>query len=225
MNPSAPDSPGPKLEVRGSGASAVIVQRVPVGKAERFLELQHGIVEAASGFPGYQKVDVYPPAGPERAEWVVVIHFDNQDALKRWLDSPLRAEWITRFRQEIGESRLQQMPAGFNAWFTGVVPDGELPPRWKVALSVLLPLYPTVMVLTLFVMPPVDRFGMALTMLVSNILSVCILQWGVSPALNVVLAPWLRANGKAGRKVTLVGVALIVAVLGVLTALFSLVKG
>jgi len=224
MDLSSTDSPGPKLEIRGAGASAIIVQCVPADKGERFLELQRGIVEAARGFSGYQKVDLYPPAGPERAEWVVVIHFDNQGALKRWLDSPVRAEWITRFHQEIGESRLKQVPYGFNAWFTGAVPDGELPPRWKVALSVLLPLYPTVMVLTLFVMPPSDRFGMALTMLVSNILSVCMLQWGLSPALNVVLTPWLRANGKDGRRVTLMGLALIVATLGVLTALFSLVK-
>ena len=77
MNPSSTGSPGPNLEVRGAGASAVIVQRVPADKAARFLELQGGIVQAAQGFPGYQKVDVYPPAKREQVEWVVVIHFDE----------------------------------------------------------------------------------------------------------------------------------------------------
>jgi len=224
MNPSSTDSLGPRLEVRGAAASAVIVQRVPADKTERFLQLQHGIVDAAQGFPGYQKVDVYPPVGPERAEWVVVIHFDDQEALKRWLDSPIRAEWIARFHGEIGESHLKQLPAGFNAWFSGLVPDTELPPRWKVALSVLLALYPTVMVLNL-VTPAPDRLGMAVTMLLSNILSVCILQWVVSPALNIVLAPWLRARGTAGRRVTLVGLGLILTALAVMTGLFRLVTG
>src|SRR5262245_23293856 len=106
MNLSSSDSPGPRLEVRGAGASAVIVQRVPVDRVERFLELQNGIVEAARGFPGYQNVDIYPPVDRERAEWVVVIHFANPETLQRWLDSPVRAEWVARFHNEIGEFRL-----------------------------------------------------------------------------------------------------------------------
>jgi antibiotic biosynthesis monooxygenase (ABM) superfamily enzyme len=224
MDPSSKDSPRPKLELRGTGASAVIVQRVPADKVERFLELQHGIVEAAQGFPGYQKVDIYPPARRAQVEWVVVIHFDNGEALQHWLDAPVRTEWIARFHNEIGESRLKQVPAGFTAWFTGLVPSGEVPPRWKVALSVLLPLYPTVMVLSL-IMPRPDRFGMAVTMLVSNILSVCILQWALTPALNVMLVPWLRASGTDSMRVTLAGLVLILATLGAMTALFSLVTG
>src|SRR5437016_3115867 len=100
MNPSSPDPAQPFLEVRGSGASAVIVQRVPADKAERFLALQDGIVRAAQGFPGYQKVDIYPPAKREHMEWVVVIHFDDPEALQRWLDAPVRAEWIAKFQSE-----------------------------------------------------------------------------------------------------------------------------
>jgi antibiotic biosynthesis monooxygenase (ABM) superfamily enzyme len=222
MNPSSADPPRPLLEVCGARASAVIVQRVPVEKAERFLELQRGITEAARTFPGYQKVDIYPPAGREREEWVVVIHFDDQQALQRWLDSPMRAEWAARFQKEMGEFRLKRLPAGFNAWFSGLVGDEALPSSWKVALSVLLPLYPTVVLLSL-VLPAPDRIGLALSILVSNISSTCVLQWVVSPALNSVLAPWLRANGPNNRRFTLVGLLLILAALSLMLALFRLV--
>src|SRR5438093_306835 len=135
MNPSSIDSPGPKLEVRGPGASAVIVQRVSADKEERFMALQRGIVQAAQGFAGYQKVDVYPPSKREHTEWVVVIHFDGPEAMQRWLDSSVRAEWIAKFHSEIGESHLQKLPSGFGAWFTGRINDtGEaLPPSWKMA--------------------------------------------------------------------------------------------
>src|SRR5438874_2446537 len=105
MNPSSTDSPGPKLEVRGTRACAVIVQHVPTDKTQRYLELEAGIVQAAQGFPGFQKVDVFPPADRQNTEWVVVIHFDDPEALQRWLDSPVRAEWIAKFRAEIGEPR------------------------------------------------------------------------------------------------------------------------
>jgi antibiotic biosynthesis monooxygenase (ABM) superfamily enzyme len=74
-------------------------------------------------------------------------------------------------------------------------------------------------------MPRPDRFGMAVTMLISNVLSVAILQWGLSPPLNVVLAPWLRARGKEGSRVTFLGLFLILASLAGMTALFRLVTG
>jgi antibiotic biosynthesis monooxygenase (ABM) superfamily enzyme len=223
MDVSSSDTPGPRLEVRSTRASAVIVQRVPVDKVERFLELQRGIVQAAQGFPGYQKVDIYPPARHEQVEWVVVLHFDHQEALQRWLDAPVRAEWIARFHNEIGESRLKPVPAGFNAWFTGLVPEGGLPPPWKVALVVLLPLYPTITLLSL-VLPGPDKVGQALSILLSNLCSVCILQWVLSPPLNRLLAPWLRANGRENGRFTLLGLVLIVAILGVLLIVFHLIR-
>jgi antibiotic biosynthesis monooxygenase (ABM) superfamily enzyme len=225
MNPSSTDSPGPKLEVRGTGASAVIVQRVPADKAERFMALQEGIVQAAQGFPGYQKVDIYPPANRQHMEWVVVIHFDDAEALQRWLDAPVRAEWIAKFQSEIGESHLKKLPAGFGAWFTGVIDDGRLPPHWKIALTVLFGLYPTVMLLTLFLSPHTQHFGLAVSLLISNVASVSILEWLGTPALNPLFGPWLRATGKEGRTFSLVGLVLILVAFGVMTFLFSLVKG
>jgi antibiotic biosynthesis monooxygenase (ABM) superfamily enzyme len=225
MNVSSSDQHRPVLEVRGARASAVIVQRVPVEKVDRFLELQHGIAEAARGFPGYQKVDIYPPAEPERTEWVVIIHFDDEQTLQRWLDAPARAEWIARFHNEIGEFRLKKLPSGFSAWFTGQVRDDTLPPSWKIALAVLLPLYPTVMVLTILDLPSASRFGLSVARLLGNALSIAILQWAVTPYLNVLLTPWLRAKGREGRRVTLVGLVLILAALGGMTVLFRAIAG
>ena len=216
---------GPKLELRNTGAAAVIVQRVPADKEERFLDLQRGIVAAAKDFAGYQMVDVYPPVGSERSDWVVVIHFDDQPSLERWLSSPLRAEWIAKFRSEFGEATLQQMPTGFGVWFAGLGPNHSLPPRWKVALSVLVTLYPTVMVLAILGIPPRDRLGLSLAMLGGNILSISILQWGLTPALNGLMGPWLAAKGPEGRRVTVLGTLVIFAALAAMTALFWYISG
>jgi antibiotic biosynthesis monooxygenase (ABM) superfamily enzyme len=225
MNPSTAEPTGPVLEVRGASAAAIIVQRVPTEKAERFLELQRGIVEAARGFSGYQKVDVYRPEIGS-AEWVVVIHFDNQEALQCWLNAPVRAEWIARFRDEIGESRLHQVPAGFGAWFAGNVGrEGDKPPSWKIALSVLLTLYPTVMLLAILVGSYLAPLGLAVSMLISNILSIAILEWVVTPPVNRLLATWLGANGTDTRRATFVGLVLILTSITVMTALFKLVTG
>jgi hypothetical protein len=101
---------------------------------------------------------------------VVVLHFDTAAALRGWLDSPERAGWVARLRDEVGEFRLRTLPGGFGPWFA------DPPAPWKVALTVLLGLYPTVMLLTLFVGPHTSRLGLALSMLVGNALSVALLQ-------------------------------------------------
>jgi uncharacterized protein len=227
MNSSSPETPGTHMQVLGERASSVIVHRAPTDRVEQFLELQRGITEAAKAFPGYQATDVYPPADRQQGEWVVVIHFDGLDTLQRWLDSPVRGEWVEKLRKEMGDFRLKTLPAGFGAWFAGLVDESEpaLPPSWKIALTVLFQLYPTVMALTVFVSPHLKPLGLAVSMLISNALSVSILQWAAMPALGKLLGPWLRANEERQRAYSLGGLVVILLLLGGMASLFRLVKG
>jgi uncharacterized protein len=215
------------VEVRASRASAVVVQRVPAALADRFMEWQRGVTGAAEVFAGYQDTDVYPPGDGEQNEWVVVIHFDDEKSLQGWLDSSVRAQWVEKLRAQVGEFELKALPGGFGPWFAGQTEgkDRTPPPAWKMALTVLLGLYPTVMVLTLFPGPYLQPMGLALAMLISNALSVSILQWAVMPALNPVLAPWLNANSEKQRGFSVGGLFLIVVLLAGLALLFRRVTG
>ena len=224
MDPSFPNSPRPPLEVRGARASSVIVQRIPAGAKEVFLQWQRDISAAAAQFPGYQTTEVYPPAG-QQDEWVAVIHFDDAKTLQDWLDSPTRAEWVAKFPTEIRDFRLTTLTAGFGPWFAGLVDGGQLPPHWKMILTVLLALYPIVMLQTIWLSPhTIGWFGLSVAMLIGNAIGVVILEWG-TPALSRVLAPWLLARGKEGRALSLGGAILIAVALGVMTFLFALIKG
>lgn len=216
------------MQVRGAGATSVIVHRLPADRVERFLELERAITDAAATLPGYQGTDVYPPAAGHPDEWVVAIHFDKPEALERWLNSPVRSEWVARLRSEIGEFSLKTLPSGFGAWFAGLANGSDsavLPPSWKIALTILLTLYPTVMLLAIFVGPRIQSVGLALSMLISNALSVSILQWAVQPALNPLLGRWLRANDKRQLTYSLAGLVAILALLGVMLAIFRLATG
>jgi uncharacterized protein len=227
MDSSTFETSGPRVQVVGRGASSVIVHRLAPDRVDQFLTLQRGITEAAKAFPGYQATDVYPPADRQNAEWVVVIHFDRPETLQGWLDSPVRAGWVDKLRKEMGDFRLKTLPAGFGAWFTGLVDEagGAPPPSWKIALTVLLQLYPTVMVLAIFVSPHLGPVGLAVTMLISNALSVSILQWAVTPALNRFLGPWVSANEERQRAYSLVGLVVILLSLFGMVILFHLVAG
>jgi antibiotic biosynthesis monooxygenase (ABM) superfamily enzyme len=212
------------VEVRVSRASSVILHRVPPGGADRFLEWERGIAEATAQFPGYQATDVYPPAEGQQ-EWVVILHFDKPESLQRWLDSPVRSEWVAKLQG--ADFQVKTLPAGFGAWFLGEMgpPGGQLPPAWKMALTVLLGLYPTVMLLTIFVGPLTNRLGLAAAMLIGNALSVSLLQWVVMPMLRLVLGPWLQASGRSGKAGTVGGLVLILLVLAGLMLLFRAMVG
>ncbi len=229
-SPAVPDSPmgpppdpsAPILRVRGPRASSVIVQRLPVDQGGAFMEWQHGITGAAGAFPGYQATEIYPPAG-DRDEWVIIVHFDDQQTLQAWLDAPERAAWLAELPHEARDFRLHTMPTGFGSWVAGQTADGTPVPHWKSFLLVLAGLYPVVMLLTLIVSPRTAGLGLALAMLVSNILSVALLEWAVMPLLNRVLAPWLGAHGRDGRLVSTAGGAFIVAAVLVMALLLRVV--
>lgn len=222
MDTSTPDAVRPVLQVLGPRASSVIVQRIRPESAGVFLEWQRGISAAAAESPGYQSTEIYPPSGRQE-RWVVIIHFDSPKTLKDWLDSPKRAEWVARLPCEVRGYRLKMVPSGFGAWFAGLADDGEGLPHWKMALTVLLGLYPTIMLLNLFLSPHTQRFGPAVAILIGNAASVPFLEWVGMPALRRLLAPWLRASGNEERALSVVGLILIVGVLGLMTYLFHLV--
>ncbi len=191
------------------------------------MEWQRGVTGAAESFAGYRGTDVYPPADNQRDEWVVVIHFDDEKSLKEWLGSPTRAEWVEKLRTQVGQFELKALPGGFGPWFAGLAQgqEGAPPPSWKIALTVLLGLYPTVMVLTLFPGPYIQPLGPALAMLIGNALSVALLQWAVMPLLNILLASWLKANSDNQRAWSVGGLFLILVLLAGLALLFHYVTG
>jgi hypothetical protein len=212
--------------MRVSRASAVVVQQVPEAGVDWFLDWQRGVTEAMAAFAGHQGTEVYPPPGGRGGEWVVVIGFDDERSLQAWLDSPVRRQWVEKLQAQIGAFALKVVPGGFGPWFAGCL-DGSAsaPPSWKMALVVLLGLYPTVMLLTLFPGPYVQPLGLALAMLIGNALSVCLLQWAVMPALSRLWASWLGANGVGRRAFSAAGVAAILALLAGLAYVFSRTTG
>ena len=187
------------------GASAVIVQRCGPRHGHWFLEWQRGVTAAAEAVAGYRATDVYPPAGALQQEWVIVIHFDQASSLQAWLDSPVRAQWVEKLRARAVDFDVKSMPAGFGAWFSAQAQPADGPPDWKIVVAVVLALFPTVMLLTVFPMPYAAPLGFAASMLIGNFLSVSLLQWAVSPALNRVLGPWLRANSDKDRAFSIAG--------------------
>jgi antibiotic biosynthesis monooxygenase (ABM) superfamily enzyme len=154
---------------------------------------------------------------------VVVLHFDNETTLQNWLDSPARAEWAAKRPFANQAYRLKVLPAGFGSWFAGMTEGGKRLPHWKSALTVLFGLYPTVMLLSIFLMPHTQRFGLAIAVLIGNAASVTFLEWLGMPVINRLLDPWLHATESAGRARNVIGTILVVVCIVLMAFLFRLV--
>lgn len=207
-------------------ASAAVVQRVPPAATDRFLQWQRDVAVAAEKFAGYQGVDIYPPRAGHGDEWVAVMHFEDDESLQRWLTSPVRAQWVEKLHATVGEFDLRMPSGGFGSWFVGATrPDAGTPSSWKMALTVLLGLYPTVMLLGILVGPYLAPLGPAVSMLVGNALSVSLLQWAVMPWLTLALARWLETKPDSDRRLTAGGLCLLVLLLLAMAAGFRQVTG
>jgi len=208
----------------------VIVHHVPPELADRFVELQEDITTAAKLARGYVRTEVYPPADPDSDQWVVVMTFADQDCLDRWFESPERIRRISKMREEIGEFSVRKLPSGFGEWFAGLDPnDGGAPveqlPGWKMVLAVLLALYPTVMLITIFINPWLSGLGLASTILIGSAISVCLLQYALMPALTSAIRRWLRTPFNDAPLLIAGGALGIVAALGCLAVLFRQFTG
>jgi hypothetical protein len=126
----------------------------------------------------------------------------------------------------LDSNKLLGLPGGmFGPWFASLAQSQKAaPPSWKMVVTVLLGLYPTVMLLTLFPGPILNPLGFALAMLIANALSCSILQWVVMPVLTTVLAPWLKANSAKERGFSLGGFIAILCLLGALALSFRWAK-
>lgn len=222
MDSSSIDSDLSRMNIRGARASSVIVHHIPADRKERFLELERGVSAAVRAFPGYQGTEIYPPADDGEQEWVAVVHFDDTATLKGWLDSPVRAEWVGKLNREFGDFQLRTLPSGFGGWFTGLMTEG-IPPAWKMVSAVILGLYPTVMLLTIIIGPYTAPLGLALSILISNIVGSIILQWAAMPLVTWTFAPWLKAPANKWTPLNVGGMLLIAILLACMALLFRLV--
>jgi uncharacterized protein len=199
-------------------ASAIITESIPPERREEYLRWLGGINRAAESFPGYRETMVFPPLRPDGREWITIIHFQGRADLENWLDSDVRAGWVERFHEDFGDFTLHSVQGGLTSWFVG-----QRVPGWKMVLTVLLALYPTVMLITLLIMPRLGGLPFALSMLIGNILSVSALQWILMPRLNRILGFWLKPAALIERRSHLVGtLAVLGAILGMLLMFLSI---
>ena len=208
------DSPSP--------ASEVVMARVALDEGKAYRGLRAALDAKAAEFPGFAGVEVFPP--PKGGEdWTAVLTFDSPVDLKRWRESPERAELLRKVH-EITDDHDWVLPGAFRGWSTrGAYSTGQSP-AWKQAMTALAVLYAMVSVLNITLgnfigqglsvdgNKVVSGLGLPfpVVVFVGNAVGTVLLTWVFMPIVTRLLNWWL--NPAASRAQTIRGVVLLLVI-------------
>jgi uncharacterized protein len=201
----------------------VFLHSVAPGKEAEFIAAQGDLTRSSSVFRGYEGTAVFPAdAG---GQWMSVLRFRTPDQLTRWVRSRERQEALPRLRGELTRD-FAELPRNTPFGSTVRVADGhtKITPGWKTAMLVLLCLYPTVVLLSRSLIPALGHLGatQSLSVFVSNISSVALLQLALVPAVSRLFRRWLDPIDGASIRISVIGAAVIMVAYAVLLTLFTL---
>jgi antibiotic biosynthesis monooxygenase (ABM) superfamily enzyme len=84
-------------------ATAIASHMVRPDKADEYFAAQTAITNAARAFPGFVGTEVLRPISGLQAEWVAIFRLESNQAMKRWIDSPERAQLTARIEACLSE--------------------------------------------------------------------------------------------------------------------------
>jgi len=183
----------------GGQPTVVVARRVRPGCEDVFQEWADGFTREVTSRAGCLTCQLVPPLGKAQPEWVFVSTFDTPQNLRAWIESPERAQWLAQAEPLVEGPGEAQVISGLEQLF-GLLPPTVAPPPpvWKVAVSVLVGLYPLSLFSQTVLGPRLDQLLMLeeLPLLlvrgaISTVLMVILMTWVVMPGVTRVLKPWL----------------------------------
>jgi antibiotic biosynthesis monooxygenase (ABM) superfamily enzyme len=202
--------------------TVVVNHRVDPADEPAFTAWQQRVTAVERTFAGFRGSDLLRPVPGIQEEWVILTTFDTTAHLEDWLGSPERRAVLAE-GGAFGDFSVRRIASPYGSWFGGRRGSGEVQtPDWKTAVSVLVGLYPTVVLLTLAlarIWPNAPLWG---SLLVGNVLSVSVLTWLVMPNVTRILRFWLVPDPPGSRRNDLVGLGLSLGFLTVAAVVFWL---
>lgn len=214
-------------------SSVVIEYIVPQGRSWAFRRWYTRLIRTAKRSEGFIRDDRHRPLRCEDGalKWYTVIHFDQPEHLDQWLSSEQRESVLQAGKGIFAAYKFKSFATGLEGWFSPQSGEelGSLGPSpWKQILSVVLGLYPIIMIqeyvfghLGIF-----EAWSPASAMLANNLVTTCLLTLVGIPLIIRLLGFWLKpAYQSASTKVDVVGTILNIVAMGLMVFVFDRLPG
>lgn len=194
--------------------SAVIEQWVKPEHVDAYRDWSRKINTACARSPGFVDLEVFEPVPGVSESFVIVVRFQTAAESEAWHHSAECQALLEEAAPLLHQKVVFHAPSSvYGSWFSGSTEAGsvrEPSQRWKDALVVLFVLYPTVMLLSLFVTGPLlQGWSMATAMYVGNMMSVALMTWLLMPVVTGKLSFWLNPVRDGSRRGEALGLAIV----------------
>jgi antibiotic biosynthesis monooxygenase (ABM) superfamily enzyme len=183
---------------RTEPVTAVFSRRVKPGREAAFEDWAHGVIDAATRWPGHLGASVlHEPGSP----WYHVVYkFTDRDRFRAWVESEERDRWLGRVEQLTEDAHRElQETTGLETWFDLPGPESaprRPPPRWKMWLVTLVALYPLVVLFQWMLAPRVEGWPLVAKAAVFPLVLLTTMTYVVMPLVTRLLRRWLQ-RGRA----------------------------
>jgi uncharacterized protein len=172
--------------------TVVVSHRVSREDVDEFLAWQERLRLAECEFEGFRGSELFRPIEGVQDEWTAMYRYASAADLDTWLTSNVRTT-LLKEGEKFSDFQLRTVDNSFGSWFAFDEKGAETrpPSETKTSIAVWVGLYPTVVLLTLALMPL--KMPLWLGMLVGNLLSSFVMSFVTMPYyVNPLLKYWLR---------------------------------
>lgn len=188
----------------------VFITHVAPAQEEAFRLWTAKMHRLEADFPGFRAVYLQPP--PERStdgRWITLLQFDSIENLERWLQSSERAQLLQESAAFVSSLQSNRLISPYSGWFASIAREGAVPSTWKQTMTVLLMLFPIVMLEMKYLSPLLKGYNASFGTFISNAISVSLLAFPCLPMANRCLGWWLLPTGSKRVQKTILGTLLI----------------
>ncbi|MER5890067.1 antibiotic biosynthesis monooxygenase [Streptomyces sp. NPDC001941] len=175
---------------RRRDAVLVAARLVDPGHEEAFQEWARGVLAAASTLPGHLGGGLFQPSGAG-APWIVVHRFRDREAMRAWTESPQRAAFFDDPRGHRHHEVALRELAGLEAWFSAPGAPAAPPPRWKMAASSAVGIFPVSLLGSVFLTPHLTALPQVARTAVFAVLFSVLMTYVSMPLVTRALRRWL----------------------------------